>query len=267
MRKNQLRQQVEQYCKHNHTASFRAKKHRHYVLHKMIRDLYHIGHVPPKWHGVTHDHMMQLVAHWKKERLKPKTIMKYMTIIRRFFQSIDHTIPDISNKHLRIKSANLRSKTIHFPNNSFETIKNPIAKILLEFQIYFGLTVSEAMRLNPAIHIHENSLWITRDIATNSHDRRIPVRYDMQAEINNSLQKLCKEQSLILTYGYHSVRGAYGHEMKKMGLPSSKSYRCFYAKDMYPKLSQVLSPYLAKQTIMREMGLQSRRTLWSYLHE
>lgn len=86
MRKSQLRQQVDQYCKHNHTGSFRAKKHRHFVLHKMIRDLYHIGHVPPKWHTVTHDHMVQLVAHWQKEEIKPKTIMKYMTIIRRFFK-------------------------------------------------------------------------------------------------------------------------------------------------------------------------------------
>ncbi|WP_457589178.1 phage integrase N-terminal domain-containing protein, partial [Legionella pneumophila] len=91
MRKNQLRQQVEQYCKHNHSGSFRAKKHRHFVLHKMIRDLYHVGHVPPKWHAVTHDHIVQLVAHWQKEVIKPKTIMKYMTIIRRLFQSIDHT--------------------------------------------------------------------------------------------------------------------------------------------------------------------------------
>ncbi|MDF1929652.1 hypothetical protein PGH45_05660 [Legionella pneumophila] len=86
---------------------------------------------------------------------------------------------------------------------------------MLEFQIYFGLTLSEAMRLNPAIHIQENSLWITRDIATNSHDRRIPVRNDRQAQANNALQTLCKEESLILTFGYHSVRGAYSHAIKK----------------------------------------------------
>lgn len=267
MRKSQLRQQVDQYCKHNHTGSFRAKKHRHFVLHKMIRDLYHIGHVPSKWHAVTHDHMVRLVAHWQKEEIKPKTIMKYMPLIRRFFQSIDHTIDNISNQNLGIKCAQLRSKTILFPNNHLEILKNPIAKIVIEFQIYFGLTLSEAMRLNPAIHIQENSLWITRDIATNSHDRRIPVRNDKQAQANKTLQTLCKEESLILTFGYHSVRGAYSHAIKKIGLSSSRSYRCFYAKSMYPELCQILSPYLAKQTIMREMGLQSRRTLWSYLHE
>ena len=267
MRKNQLRQQVDQYCYHDHTGSFRAKKHRHFVLHKMIRDLYHIGHVPPKWHAVTHDHIVQLVAHWQKEEINPKTIMKYMTVIRRFFQSIDHSIRNISNQHLGIKSTQLRAKTILFSNNHLEILKNPIAKIVLEFQIYFGLTLSEAMRLNPAIHIQENALWITRDIATNSHDRRIPVRNDRQAEVIISLQKLCKEESLILTFGYHSVRGAYNHEMKKIGLSSSKSYRCFYAKSLYPELNQILSPYLAKQTVMREMGLQSRRTLWSYLNE
>lgn len=267
MRKNQLRQQVDHYCHHDHTGSYRARKHRYFVLNKMIRDLFHIGHVPPKWHAVTHEHIQCLVAHWKKERIKPSTIMKYMTIIRDFFQKIEHTIPDISNKTLGLKNHKYRSKTIHLPEDISTQLANPIAKILIELQVHFGLTLSEAMRLCPTIHVQEHELWITRDIATNSHDRTIPFRIEAQIEVKNSLLSLCKEQSLILTYSYHFVRSAYSNELKAVGLPSSKRYRGIYAKNMYPELSQTISPYLAKQTIMREMGLQSRRTLWSYLNE
>lgn len=267
MRKNQLRQQVDHYCHHDHTGSYRARKHRHFVLHKMIRDLFHIGHVPPKWHAVTHEHIQRLVTHWQKEQLKPSTIMKYMTIIRDFFQKIEHIIPNISNQSMGIKNQKRSTTKIHLSEDISAQLANPIAKILFELQIHFGLTLSEAMRLCPTIHVQEYELWITRDIATNSHDRTIPFRNEAQIEAKNSLSSLCREQSLILTYGYHSVRGVYSNELKAIEAPSSKSYRGIYAKNMYPELSQTLSPYLAKQTIMREMGLRSRRTLWSYLNE
>ncbi len=189
-----------------------------------------------------------------------------MRVIRYFFQKIEHTIPEISNKNLGIKKQKYPAKSVRFSKNTLDKISNPIAKILLEFQVYFGLTLSETMRLRPDVHIQENSVWITRDIATNSLDRMIPIRNNKQLEIIKSFLILCPEQNLISTYGYHSVRHAYNTELKAKGLPSSKSYRSLYAKNIHAVLIKVLSAYLTKQTIMREMGLQSRRTLWAYLN-
>ncbi|MBA2650300.1 MAG: hypothetical protein H0U75_12060 [Legionella sp.] len=267
MRKSQLRQQVDFYCRNDHRGSYRARQHRYFVLHKMVRDLFQIGHVPPKWHAVTHEHILHLVRHWQKDGIKSSTVMKYMTIIRDFFKNIEHTISHIDNQSLGIKNPNRPQILINLPEDISNKLSNPIAKLLLELQVYFGLTLSEAMRLCPNIHIQENTLWITRDIATNSHDRMIPIRNDKQLETLKLFQMTSKEQSLILTYGYHPVRYAYNKELKAIGLPSSRSYRCFYAKNRYLELKKVLSSYLIKQSIMQEMGLQSRRTLWSYLNE
>jgi len=76
MRKSQLRQQVDNHLRHNHTGSYREKKHRYFVLHKIIRDLYHIKCIPGgTWHALTFDHVQRLVAHWKSNKLKPSTIM------------------------------------------------------------------------------------------------------------------------------------------------------------------------------------------------
>ncbi|MBA3536666.1 MAG: hypothetical protein H0T84_08670 [Tatlockia sp.] len=266
MRKSHLRQQVDNFCRHDHSGSNRSRKHRHFVLHKMIRDLFHIGSVPLKWHAITRDDIHRLVIHWQKENIKPSTIMKYMRVIRDFFQKIEHIIPEISNKNLGITKQKRPAKTVHFSKDFLDKLSNPIAKILLEFQIYFGLTLSEAMRLSPDVHIQEHSVWITRDIATNSLDRMIPIRTNEQLEITKSFLILCSEQNLISTFGYHPVRHAYNTELKVRGLPSSKSYRCLYAKNIHSELIKVLSAYLSKQTIMREMGLQSRRTLWAYLN-
>jgi hypothetical protein len=266
MRKSNLRQHVDNYCRYDHTGSFRSRKHRHFVLHKMIRDLFHIGFVPPKWHAITRDDIQQLVMYWQKEKIKPSTIMKYMRVIRDFFEKIEHKIPAISNRDLGIKRCKIPAKNVLFSNDILDKISDTIAKILLEFQVYFGLTVSEALRLSPEINLQENSLWITRDIATNSHDRMIPIRNNKQLEIIKSFLILCPEQNLISTYGYHPVRHIYNTALKAKGLPSSKSYRSLYAKNNYEELSKILTAYLTKQTIMREMGLRSRRTLWTYLN-
>lgn len=268
MRKSELRKQVDNYCRHCHSGSYRNKKHRYFVLHKIIRDLFHIGPVPAKWHALTRAHIQQLISHWKKENRKPATIMKYMTVMRNFLQDIEHFIDDIGNPSLGIIRQKYHKKSTLIIQNTSQKIANPLAKILFEFQVNFGLTFSEAMRLCPDIHIQDNALWITRDIASNSQDRLIPLRSDKQAKVIQSFLILCKqEHNLMATYGYHALRHIYTSELKTAKLAPSKTYRYLYAKNLHAELGKTLSRYRTQQTIMREMGLRSRRTLWGYLHE
>ncbi len=171
MRKNQLRMQVDNYLQYDHTGSYRARKHRYFVLHKIIRDLYHIDFVPVKWHAITQEHVQKLVSHWKSKQIQPSTIMKYMTVFRGFLQKIDHTIYSIDNHNLGVTQNKKSRDSIDISENISDKFSSPTAKLLFEFQAFFGLTLSEAMRLIPDIHIQENNLWITRDIASCSYDR------------------------------------------------------------------------------------------------
>lgn len=57
MRKNQLRQQVDNYLRLDHRGSPRARKHRHFVLYRVVNDLFKIDFVPAKWHGLTQEHV------------------------------------------------------------------------------------------------------------------------------------------------------------------------------------------------------------------
>ncbi len=268
MRKSQLRQQVDSYLRYDHTGSYREKKHRYFVLHKIIRDLYHIDFVPTKWHAITHEHIQKLVSHWKINQLQPSTIMKYMTVFRVFLQKIDCHIANIDNKNLGV----IKYKKLHppllIPVSISEKLSNPTAKLLFEFQTLFGLTLSEAMRLVPDIHIQTNNLWVTHDIATSRYDRLIPIRNDQQIKTIQSFLLLCHQsQSLISTFGYHHVREGYRLQLKLLNLLPSKTYRYLYARNLHQSLSKILSNYLVCQTIMREMGIQSRMTLWNYLDE
>ncbi len=268
MRKHKLRQEVDNYFRHHHTGSYRTRKHRYYVLYKVIRDLFHIECVPGKWHALTSEHLQKLVLYWKKEKYKSTTIMNYMTVIRCFLQNIGNCIPDIDNKSLGISKQKSRQRIIHIPIDIMQKFSNPIAKIIFEFQTEFGLTVGEAMSLIPDIHLQEDSIWITRNIATNSQDRVIPIRNDKQVEIIKSFKTLCKaSQDLSTSYGYPYLRYAYNTQLKEIQLPPSKTYRFVYAQVMHKQLTGILSNYLVCQTIMREMGLKTRMTLWRYLNE
>ena len=91
-----------------------------------------------------------------------------MTVIRQFLKRIDHPISGIDNKNLGLSRQISYKKLITVSPSILQKISEPIPKILLELQIHFGLTNSEAMRLLPDIHIRDNSLWITREIASNS---------------------------------------------------------------------------------------------------
>lgn len=268
MRKSLLRQQVDNHLRHDHIGSYREKKHRYFVLHKIVRDLYHIECVPAKWHALTHEHIQQLVEHWNLSKLKPSTIMKYMTVFRRFLQKIDHQIHGIDNKNLGIINHRPLSKTTHLAADIVLKFSNPTAKILFEFQTIFGLSLSEAIRLVPDIHIQENHVWITRDIATNSQDRLIPIRHEKQTRLIDSFLIMCDpNKNLMSTLGYHHVRESYSTQLKLLELAPSKTYRYLYARTLHQELSHILPNYLVNQTIMREMGIQTRMTLWNYLNE
>lgn len=81
MRKSQLRQQADRFLHLDNRGSHRDKLFRRFVIHNMIDSLFAIGDIPPKWHALTKEHIHQLVAHWHRKKIKPATIMKYMTVI------------------------------------------------------------------------------------------------------------------------------------------------------------------------------------------
>lgn len=268
MRKRQLSQHANRYLNADNRGSYRDKMYRRFVIQKMVDDLFILGKIPPKWHALTQTHLQQLVCHWQKKKMKPATIMKYMTVIRWFLQTIGHALPDIDNQSLGLSRLVPLKKKASVTPDGVQSLSNPIAKVLLNLQIHFGLTLSEAMRLVPDIHIQDQTLWITREIASNSQDRIIPLRSKEQEVILQKLLVITEpSHSLIASQGYDAVRHAYRKGMAILKLPPRKSYRYLYAQTLYRQLSPLLRHYELILLLMREMGLQSRVTLWGYLNE
>lgn len=268
MRKHSLRQTANRYLKTDNQGSFKDKQHRAFVIHKMMDDLFIVGDVPTSWHGLQARHMQQLIQHWQQHKIKPDTIMGYMTVIRTFLNSIDCPLMEIDNHSLGLTRQYKSNKKTNVQVVDLQSITEPTAHFIMALQTLFGLTFGEAIRFVPDIHFREHSLWITREIAFNSEDRVIPLRTDtQQAIITDLVTHTGGSQCLMQLHGYVLIRSLWRQALAKHGLPVSKSYRYLYARLMRKELSPILGNYQVSWLIRNEMGIKSRNTLWLYLNE
>lgn len=266
MRKQSLRQAAHRYLKTDNRGSFKDKKHRTYVIHKMIHDLFLIGEIPSSWALLKKNHLEKLILLWQKNKIKEATILDYMTTIRRFLQNIQCPLTDIDNKSLGISRKRKPIKDQNIQPEVWKEINEPISRIIMGMQAEFGLTFSEAISVIPGIHIQTHGLWITREIAFNSKDRTIPVRFENQMLLLQELEYF-KEKPLIQIHTYTNIRTFWHMALNEKGLSTKKTYRYLYARQLKQKLLPILGNYHTDWLIRDEMGIKSRNTLWAYLHE
>lgn len=268
MRKRSLRQTANRYLKTDNRGSFKNKKHRAFVIHKMIDDLFIIEHVPSSWSVLKPVHLQQLVQHWQKHNIKTATIMRYMTTIRSFLNNIDCPLTGIDNKSLHLSRSYSTPKRINIQPNIWQTMTDPCAYFIMALQTQFGLTFSEAILLIPDIHVKEHALWITREIAFNSEDRMIPHRIEEQKTVLSDLFNHTQgSKNLLQLYGNDGIRYHWHKALAEHKLPINKNYRHLYAQQMKQLLSPTIGHYQLNWLIRDEMGIKSRNTLWRYLHE
>jgi hypothetical protein len=76
----------------------------------MIDDLFVIRQMPPSEQALESEQIHKLVRYWKKQNINPVTIMRYMTIIRRFLRMSDCPISNIDNQSLELTRPKARKK-------------------------------------------------------------------------------------------------------------------------------------------------------------
>lgn len=267
MRKNSLRQTANRYFQLDNRGSYQEKKKRAYVIHKMIDDLFRVKDVPVSWQEMKSEHVQKLVEYWKRNDVKDATIMRYMTIVRNYLHSINCQISDIDNKSLQLRRKKPKSKRLQWQPNLWESFSEIPSRLIMALQTEFGLTFSEAIQIKPGIHIKEHKLSLTREITFNSVDRMIPFRNEIQKSILSDLVKLTNRQSLVQFLGYKRVKLSWNHALMALNIPIKRSWRYLYAKQMYQYLLPILGNYHTCLVLQDELGIKSRNTLWTYLHE
>lgn len=193
--------------------------------------------------------------------------MNYMTIIRKFLSSVGNCATNIDNQSLGIIDNKPNCKRTNITLERWQKIIDPIARLLLNLQMHFGLTFREATHLIPDVHIKENKLWLTREMAFNGQDRVIPIRSDVQDNIINEFNLITKSQyTLVDLHGYRELCRTWNNALKALRIPVKKSCRYLYAQLMFKHLASSYNNDAITKLLMNEMGLTSRISVWNYLN-
>lgn len=98
-------------------------------------------------------------------------------------------------------------------------------------------------------------------------ERVIPICTKEQEAILHELKLLIGEkQNLVKKYSQQSIRISWHNDLKRHKLPGNRSWRYLYAKQRVESLLSEVGYNQACQIVHREMGINSRNTLWLYLN-
>ncbi|CDZ76124.1 hypothetical protein BN59_00390 [Legionella massiliensis] len=190
MTANSLRKQATLLMKTNKDGSYKERQRRAFVLNKMLDGLYTIKQTPASWQELNTQQIHSLVSSWKAQRVKPATIMRYMTIIRKVLADLGCHVRYIDNKSLLLSRSKPRKKRIKISADSWQSLTNPAVRLIMALQTHFGLTFQEAIHFKTSTQLQNNQLMIS--------DRTIPVLTKEQRAILNEFNLLVDEDKSLI---------------------------------------------------------------------
>ncbi|MDI1351936.1 MAG: phage integrase N-terminal domain-containing protein [bacterium] len=255
---NSLRKQAVLLMKNNKDGNYKERKRRAFVLEKMLHELYALKQAPASWQDLETRHFHFLVKHWKDQRVKSSTIMRYMTIIRKVLTDIGCHVAYIDNRSLLLSRPKPLKKHIKMSADFWQCLTNPAVRLIMALQTHFGLTFQEAIHFKTSTHVQNNQLMIS--------DRSIPISTKEQNAILKEFNQLMDEgKNIIKKYGQHYIRIYWHSDLKHHKLPGNRSWRYWYAKQRFESLLPEAGYTQTCQVIRQEMGIKSRNTLCLYL--
>ena len=256
MRRQALTKELNTFFNTFRSGTTETKKKRRNTLELITDELSKLGKLPNSYSHIKPDDIQALVDHWKSAETTDQTIANRISILRHYFKhAVRKQIQ--SNKNLGITSKEVR-RSRACPSEIIEWVHHPITTTILAFQVYFGLTKKESMNINLGVAIQDDDLVVSRNIASNSKERFVPIKSQEQRNVIAYRQEVlgkCKTLTEKMEERY--LDGLYKAELLDCGVEITAPIRKLYAQKRLAQLSKNKAPQLAKRIIMEEMGFSS----------
>jgi len=242
------------------------------VMKIIIKDFYHLKRFFDSFQEIGLDDVMLLIQHWRKKSLSVATISSRISILRKYLGLIRHSMLLPSNVALGLSRnrEKAREKLSVDIRDVIQRIYNPINRLLVELQWYFGLTKEEAVRFRLQRYAgDEAKLYLSKPVSYNNQDRLIPLYHPEQEEVLARLtQAVGGSLSLAEKHSATDVIRLYCAELHLYGLSSKIPFRYGYAKHTLPYLlDQGLPKKSALASIAEAMGITRIQTIEEWVHE
>lgn len=245
-------------------GSYATRQARLKIMRSIVEDLCLLRCVPYKWQELTMEQIRKIVDYWKSNKLKQEAIANKISVLRKTCLLIDKTCSFPSNKGLQIQMRSSKQIASPYSDEILLKIENSIIRTIIELEIYFGLTKSEAIKL-PGHSIADNRVIIYRDIAYNHRDHIIPItmheQYNTLAQRAHVIKKYSAQDSLLDIATFGKLAGLYRCELAILNIQGHSHFRQIYAKRRYTDLTKATNSSNAIEVLQKELGLSSNRLL------
>lgn len=238
----------------------------------IVEDLVLFRCAPHRWQELSDNQICKLIEAWKIKNNKPiktTTIIKRISVLRKICFLIDNAMNFPSNKKLGLQVNSSQQNDYSFPhvvlkNGILEKIEHPITKTIIEFEMFFGLTKPESIKLSDH-SIDKDKIMIYRDIAYNHYDRIIPIKteqqYNVLAKRIQVIKKYNVQNSLLQITSFAKLSSLYRNELAILNIEGHSHFRMIYAKDRFENLKKSITKKKAIKILQKELGLTSDRLL------
>ncbi|MBK2124430.1 hypothetical protein [Fangia hongkongensis] len=258
MRKQTCIKDVNYYINSIATGAERSRYKRKVVLYAMIDDLLHLGLLPQKLSQLKNDYIFKLVELWRNKGILSQTMQGRISILRKMMSDMyDIDIP--RNKEFNFTSITFSKQSqLKVSKDVLELVHNPLSKSVLAFQIYFGLTKRESIKINLTTAIMSDDLMIHSDLATNKKTRFIPILTKTQLSVIDYRNDILGSyRTLTDRIPENMLVQLVNAEIYDCGYEINAPFRRIYAMERLAQLVKHKSQTIAKRMLIEELGYTS----------
>ncbi|MCP4476444.1 MAG: hypothetical protein GY821_18160 [Gammaproteobacteria bacterium] len=267
-RKAKLIQQSDQLIRRIRHGGVKGRETRKRELRRLVNDLIYLGIAPRSLHKISEKEVFIVVEYWKKKKLSPRAVANKLGIIRTFFRLAfpDVVIPDNKLLNLRLTHESRQLCKPHSIDKVIHQVEHSLTRSILEFQVYFGLTKLESIRININYALYERALIIDRALTSNGKDRSIPILTPEQKRALSTRKGLLGIKERLTDIVSEPILAAlYKADCLIKGLEPNFPYRKHYAEIRYKHLLETIGTHSAIRQLQSELGVSSKYRMMELL--
>lgn len=266
--KSQLIAELNGLVSKDRQGSYQGRLMRQKQMIAIINDMIGLGLAPEHLHTLRSKHLVALVSHWKSQKLSHSTIINKVGIFKRFCALCDNVEDFPSNDVLELKRSDDSKPKRSLSAALINAIAHPLIKSIAEFEVYFGLTKLESIRIQLKTAIQRSDIVISRALSFNARERIIPIlSADQKKAVEFRKSLLGSKLSLTDILDERTLSVMYDGEINYLGY-SRQKLRVIYASMRANRLmSAYQNDYDAVKSVLRdELGYVSNKNLTKALN-